>query len=161
MAGLELISPENLRLDGRKPDELRKILCKVGIYKQADGSGYIEHGNTKVMASVYGPHEMVNKSKAKHDRAVINCQYSTATFSSNERKNRPKGDKRSTERSLTIEKIFGSAILTSLYPRSQIDIFVQVRNQTKPFLLKLPGSEFLYSKTCASITLFFASYFSS
>ncbi len=124
MAGLELISPEGYRLDGRKPHELRKIACKVGVFKQADGSAYIEHGNTKAIASVYGPHEAVGKSK--HDRAVINCQYSMATFSTNERKSRPKGDRRSTEMSLTIEQLFDSAILTTLYPRSQIDIYVQV-----------------------------------
>eukprot|EP00794_Sanderia_malayensis_P003569 gene3569-4073_t len=126
MAGLELISPEGLRMDGRKPDELRRLVCKVGVYQQPDGSAVVEHGNTKAIASVYGPHEAVNAAKSKHDKAVVNCQYSMATFSTNERKNRPKGDRRSTEMALTIEKIFDSAILTSLFPKSQIDIYMEV-----------------------------------
>ena len=56
MAGLEILSPEELRLDGRRPHELRRM----GVFKQADGSAYIEMGNTKALATVYGPHEVTN-----------------------------------------------------------------------------------------------------
>lgn len=125
MAGLELVSPEGLRLDGRKSHELRKMVCKKGIFEQADGSAYVEQGNTKVIASVYGPHAVVNRSKTIEDRAFINCQFSMATFSTGERKKRPKGDRKSTEISLILQKTFDTAIMTELYPRSQIDIYVQ------------------------------------
>ena len=47
-----------LRIDGRKPTELRKIQCEVGVFAQADGSATFSHGNTKVIAPVYGPHEV-------------------------------------------------------------------------------------------------------
>ena len=47
-----------LRIDGRKPNELRKIYCEVGIFAEADGSAMIQQGNTKVVATVYGPHEV-------------------------------------------------------------------------------------------------------
>ena len=30
----------------------------MGVFTQADGSAYIEQGNTKVLAAVYGPHEV-------------------------------------------------------------------------------------------------------
>lgn len=126
MAGLEILSPEGLRLDGRRPHELRKIVCRMGVFKQADGSAYIEMGNTKALATVYGPHEVTNKSKILHDRVLLNCQFSMATFSTGERKKRPKGDRRSTETSMLIRRTFEAAILTQLYPRSQIDIYVQV-----------------------------------
>lgn len=126
MAGLEILSPEGLRLDGRRPHELRKIVCRMGVFKQADGSAYIEMGNTKALATVYGPHEVTNKSKILHDRVLLNCQFSMATFSTGERKKRPKGDRRSTETSTLIRRTFEAAILTQLYPRSQIDIYVQV-----------------------------------
>jgi len=59
MAGLILLSDEGFRFDGRRPNELRQIRSKIGVYKQADGSAYIEQGNTKVLATVYGPHEVV------------------------------------------------------------------------------------------------------
>ena len=28
------------------------------MFSQADGSAYVEQGNTKVLAAVYGPHEV-------------------------------------------------------------------------------------------------------
>lgn len=49
-----------LRVDGRKPNELRKISCEVGVFAQADGSAMLTQGNTKVVATVYGPHEVGN-----------------------------------------------------------------------------------------------------
>ena len=58
MAGYELLSDQGLRLDGRKPEELRQIKTRLGVFGQADGSAYLEQGNTKVLAAVYGPHDM-------------------------------------------------------------------------------------------------------
>ena len=58
MAGVELLSDEGYRIDGRKINELRHIQCKLGVFSQADGSAYLEQGNTKVLAAVYGPHEV-------------------------------------------------------------------------------------------------------
>ena len=78
-AGIEYISPEGIlnvncgqsqfiitnvfghagfRVDGRRPNELRKVACKLGVLQQADGSAYLEQGNTRVLASVYGPHDV-------------------------------------------------------------------------------------------------------
>nr|CAG4645044.1 EOG090X0BHT [Leptodora kindtii] len=127
MSGLELLTDQGLRIDGRKPSELRRIRCSLGIFAQADGSAYLEQGNTKILAAVYGPHEVTgSKSKASHDHVLVNCQYSTATFSSSERKRRPRGDRKGQEMSNHLVQTFQSAIRTELYPRSQIDIFVEV-----------------------------------
>jgi len=126
MSKLEFLSPEGLRIDGRRPNELRKIRCKLGIFNRATGSAYYEQGNTKVLAAVYGPRECNLRSKAHHDRAIINCEYSMANFSTGERKKKSKGDRRATEISLIIRQTFESVILTNLFPRSQIDIFIQV-----------------------------------
>jgi exosome complex component RRP41 len=126
MQSRELLSPEGLRVDGRRPNELRKIHCKIGVFNKADGSSYFEQGNTKVLATVFGPHEVTVKSKALHDRAIVNCEYSMAPFSTGERKKKSKGDRRATEISLVIKQTFEAAIITSLLPRSQIDIFCQV-----------------------------------
>ena len=45
---MEYISPEGLRLDGRRPKELRQLSCQFGILAKADGSATFEMGNTKV-----------------------------------------------------------------------------------------------------------------
>lgn len=60
MSGLKLLSDYGLRVDGRRPNELRQIKCKLGVFSQPDGSAYLEQGNTKVLAAVYGPHEVIN-----------------------------------------------------------------------------------------------------
>ncbi|NXX84901.1 EXOS4 protein, partial [Urocolius indicus] len=127
MAGAELVSDEGFRADGRRPHELRKVRARMGVFAQADGSAYIEQGNTKALAVVYGPHEVRgSRSKALPDRALLNCQYSVATFSTSERRRRPHGDRQAGELSLLLRQTFEAAIITSLHPRSQIDIYVQV-----------------------------------
>lgn len=55
---MELLTDQGLRLDGRRAIELRKIRCKLGVFDQPDGSAYLEQGNTKVLAAVYGPHQV-------------------------------------------------------------------------------------------------------
>jgi len=81
-----------LRTDGRRPNELRRIQARMGPLREADGSAYLEMGNTKVIAAVYGPRE-VRRGRAAHDRAILTCEFSMATFSTGERRKRAKGDK--------------------------------------------------------------------
>src|SRR5438874_171262 len=40
---------EGVRLDGRKPDEIRPLTCEVGIVPRAHGSGLFERGETQVL----------------------------------------------------------------------------------------------------------------
>ncbi|RWS00343.1 exosome complex component RRP41-like protein [Dinothrombium tinctorium] len=127
MARIELFSDEGFRCDGRRPHELRKMSCRLGTFEQADGSSYVEMGNTRVLATVYGPRETKsNRSRLLFDRAIINCEYSLATFSTPERRRKPRGDFRSIEITNNLKEVYESAILTELYPYSQIDIFLQV-----------------------------------
>ncbi|KNC74212.1 hypothetical protein SARC_13234, partial [Sphaeroforma arctica JP610] len=55
------------------------------LFPHCDGSAYVEMGATKVIATVYGPHEPKRKTKALHDRATINCEFNMATFSQSNR----------------------------------------------------------------------------
>uniref|UniRef100_A0A0B6ZLM2 Putative exosome complex component RRP41 n=1 Tax=Arion vulgaris TaxID=1028688 RepID=A0A0B6ZLM2_9EUPU len=146
MAGLELLSDQGYRTDGRKPNELRRIIFKKGIFKQADGSAYLEQGNTKVLAAVYGPHEIRGgKSKALHNKVLINCQYSMATFSTQDRKRRPRGDRKSLEMTTHLKQTFDAVILTELYPKTQIDIYVEV--------LQSDGGNYCASVNAATLAL--------
>lgn len=122
----EVISPEGFRMDGRRPEELRRMSCELGQGTRSDGSALFIQGNTKVIASIYGPVECTRRADALHDRCVINCEYTVASFATSERRRFQKGDRRSKELGLLITQTFESAILTHLYPRSQINIFLQV-----------------------------------
>ena len=51
-----------------------------------------------------------------------------ATFSTGERKRRPRGDRKSVEMTMHLKQTFEAAILTHLYPKSQIDIYVEVHD---------------------------------
>ncbi|KAG0048536.1 Exosome complex component RRP41 [Gryganskiella cystojenkinii] len=126
MSRVELLSPEGLRVDGRRPAELRKITSTTAVLSQADGSAYLEHGNTKVLAAVYGPREARHRGMVLHDRALINVEFNVAPFSSGERKRRTKNDKRLLEMASFVKQTFEPVVITTLYPRSQIDIYLQI-----------------------------------
>ncbi|CAG7903103.1 unnamed protein product, partial [Brassica rapa] len=125
LTAMEYVNPEGLRLDGRRFNEMRQIVAEVGVVSKADGSAVFEMGNTKVIAAVYGPREIQNKSQQKNGHALVLCEYSMAHFSTGDRR-RQKNDRRSTELSLVIRQTMEACILTELLPHSQIDIFLQV-----------------------------------
>lgn len=80
----------------------------------------------QVLAAVYGPREVSNRSQADTNKAIVRCEYSMAAFSTGERRRRGKSDRRSTEISMAIGNTMEQNILTELLPRTQIDIYVQV-----------------------------------
>jgi len=121
----ELLSPEGLRIDGRKLDELRPIKIQVGPLHNADGSAFVEWGQNKVMAAVYGPREVHPRHLQQNNKAVIQCKYNMAAFAVDERK-RPGLDRRSQEISKVIGEAFESVVFAEEYPRTSIDIYIEV-----------------------------------
>lgn len=121
----EKLIVEGKRLDGRRPDELRPLKIEAGVLKRADGSAYVELGANKVLAAVYGPREMHPRHLQQPDTAVLRCRYSMAPFSVEERK-RPGPDRRSVEISKVIREALEPVVFTELYPRSAIDVFIEI-----------------------------------
>jgi len=113
------------RLDGRSPDELRPVKLKVGVLKRADGSAYIEQGNNKILVAVYGPQELHPRHLQQPDAAVLRCMYNMAPFSVVERK-KPGPDRRSIEISKVVREALEPVLFLNLYPRSVIDIYIEV-----------------------------------
>lgn len=113
------------RLDGRLPDQLRPIRIEVDFLKRADGSCYIEMGKNRVVAAVYGPREAYPRHIQDPSKAVVRYRYNMAPFSVEERK-RPGPDRRSVEISKVSKEAFEAVIMKELFPRSVIDIFVEV-----------------------------------
>ena len=122
---IRLIDDNGLRVDGRRLDELRPIKIEVGILDKADGSAYLEHGRNKILAAVYGPREAHPKHIALSDRAVVRCRYHMAPFSTDERKS-PAPSRREHELSKVIRESLEPAIMSEYFPRSTIDIFIEV-----------------------------------
>ncbi|KAJ1937851.1 Exosome non-catalytic core component, partial [Linderina macrospora] len=102
------------------------ISCRASVLDTADGSAYFEQGNTKVLVAVYGPREPRQKSLVPYDKALVNVEFNVAPFSTSERRKRSKNDKRLLEVAAFVKQTFESVIQTHVYPRSQINIYIQL-----------------------------------
>lgn len=122
---IKLINENGLRVDGRRPSELRPIKMEVGILSNADGSAYIEQGKSKILAAVYGPREVHPRHLALPDRALLRCRYHMAPFSVEERKS-PAPSRREIELSKVIREALEPAIFLEKFPRTSIDVFIEV-----------------------------------
>jgi len=140
----KLIDKKGLRLDGRKADELRPIKIEVGVLSNADGSAYIEQGKNKILAAVFGPREMHPKHLALPDRMVLRCRYHMAPFSVQERKS-PAPSRREVELSKVIRESLEPSVFLEYYPRTGIDVFVEV--------LQADGGTRCASITAASLAI--------
>lgn len=140
----KLIDKKGLRLDGRRPDELRPVKIDVGILANADGSAYIEQGKNKILAAAFGPKELHPKHLSLSDRMVLRCRYHMAPFSVQERKS-PAPSRREVELSKVIRESLEPAIFMEQYPRTGIDIFIEV--------LQADGGTRCASITAASLAL--------
>src|SRR5512136_651502 len=140
----KLIDKKGIRSDGRKADELRPLKIEVGVLPNADGSAYIEHGKNKILVGVFGPREMHPKHLSQSDRMVIRCRYHMAPFSVQERKS-PAPSRREVELSKVIRESLEPSVFVDLYPRTGIDVFVEV--------LQADGGTRCASITAASLAI--------
>jgi exosome complex component RRP41 len=77
------------------------------------------------LAAVFGPREAHPKHIALADRAVVRCRYHMAPFSTDERKS-PAPSRRELELSKVIRESLEPSIMSEYFPRSSIDIFIEV-----------------------------------
>lgn len=121
----QLFREDGKRLDGRDVDELRPFTCKIGVLENANGSSYVEHGGNKIFAGVYGPRDVHPRHLAKPDRGILRVYYRMATFSVHDRKS-PAPNRREREISEVIGNAIEPSLFLSLYPDSQIEVYVEV-----------------------------------
>lgn len=122
---IKLINSEGKRMDGRGPEDLRKIKIESGVLHRADGSCYLEWGGNKIYAAVYGPREAVPRHCQNPLRAIVQARYNMAAFSVEDRK-RPGPDRRSVEISKVISEALERVILTEQFPRATVDVNIEV-----------------------------------
>ncbi len=142
---INLLRDDGLRLDGRKFDELRPIKIVAGVLNEADGSAYIEWGDNKIIVGVYGPRECIPRHEANPYKATLKARYMMAPFCSKEEHGRAGPTRRSIEISKVIRQAFENVVLTHRFPRTQIDIFIEV--------LQAQGGTRTTSITAATVAL--------
>jgi exosome complex component RRP41 len=120
-----LVNEDGIRIDGRRCDEKRPIKIEAGVLKNADGSCYLEIGKNKVLCAVYGPRECRPKHLQDPTKAVIQVKYNMQAYSVTDRK-RPGTDRRSVEISKLISEALNSVVMTELYPRASIDVYIEI-----------------------------------
>lgn len=122
---LILINDDGLRLDGRRADEIRPMKIEIGVLSRADGSCYLEWGRNKILVGVFGPREAHPRRSQRADSAVVRYRYNMASFSVEDRA-RPGPSRRSIEISKVSREAFEPVIMAELFPKTAIDIFVEV-----------------------------------
>ncbi|CAL3972212.1 unnamed protein product [Diplocarpon coronariae] len=122
-----------LRLDGRRWNELRRLTAQIRTQASADGSSYLEMGNTKVICTVVGPTEGKSGGGGgggQRDRALVDVAISVAGFSGVDRKRGAgRGDKRLAEMQTTLSSAFSHILFTNLYPHSTIALSLHILAQ--------------------------------
>jgi exosome complex component RRP41 len=121
----KLIDKKGIRTDGRKAEDLRPVKIQVGVLPNADGSAYVEHGKNKILVGVFGPREVHPKHLMQQDRMVLKVRYHMAPFSVQERKS-PAPSRREVELSKVIRESLEPALFLELYPRTGIDVYIEV-----------------------------------
>jgi len=111
------------RENNRKMEEMRPVEMKVGVVKEADGSAMVTLGSTRAIAAVYGPRELHPKHRQNNERAVLQCKYMMAPFSTKERV-RPGPSRRSVEISKVTRDALEPALFLEDFPRTTIDVYI-------------------------------------
>lgn len=114
------------RFDGRKFDEIRPMVAKVGIVKNAKGSAYFKIGKTEAYAAVYGPRELHPKFLQDPKAGKLRCSYNMLPFCGSGERIRPGGNRRSREICLVTEKALAPVMDLSDYPNSVVDVFIEI-----------------------------------
>ncbi|MBI5884515.1 exosome complex exonuclease Rrp41, partial [archaeon] len=113
------------RADGRDLTGLRPLKIKAHVLPRADGSCYLEWGQNKVLAGVFGPKEVLPRHLSNPLKGLIKFQYRMAGFSVPDRKN-PRPGRREVEISKVCGEALEKAVLLEKYPNTMIDVFVEI-----------------------------------
>jgi exosome complex component RRP41 len=100
-------------------------MIKAGVLKNANGSAYIEFGENKILAGVFGPRDVHPKHLANTDRGILRCRYHMQPFSVGERKN-PAPSRREIEISKVIKEALEPAVMLENFPRTVVDVFIEI-----------------------------------
>lgn len=133
MSRFEVYSPEGLRMDGRRWNELRRFETSINTHSHAaDGSSYLEQGNNKIITLVKGPTEPTLRSQLDQTKATLQITVNLTKFSKFERSKTTgstKNERRILEIQTALVRTFEKNLMLNLYPRTIIDIEIHVLQQ--------------------------------
>ncbi|KAG8970738.1 hypothetical protein FRC03_004120 [Tulasnella sp. 419] len=108
----------------RKALDIRPIYLKRGLISQANGSAYIETGQTKIACAVYGPRQAAkNAPYSEHGKLNIDVKF--APFSCHRRR-APLKEAEDRSLAVLIHQSLAPSLRLELFPKSTIDVFVMI-----------------------------------
>src|SRR3989344_8977433 len=119
------MSKEYKRSDGRKNNQLRPIIAKVGVVPNADGSALFAFGDTIAIAAVYGPRQLHPQHMQNPKTGILRCNYDLLSFSVYDRK-KPGPSRRSNEISKVTEWALLPAVYLEAFPNTVIDVQIYI-----------------------------------
>ena len=123
----DLLALSNLRNDGRKPHEIRRIQIQMGVVPGSIGSAVVQMGLTSCLAIVNGPMECIRRSDELSDRAILEVSLQISPDASSDRRVfYPNADRRLIESATQIQHTLEAALLLQTYPKSRITINISV-----------------------------------
>ena len=113
------------RPDGRKLDEMRPMVAKIGVVPNADGSAMFTFGKTVAIAAVYGPRLLHPQHMQDPKAAILRVNYDLLSFSVADRK-KPGPSRRSQEISKVTEWALSPALDLKEFPNTVIDVQIYI-----------------------------------
>lgn len=113
------------RFDGRKNDELRPIIAKVGVVPSADGSAMYQSGKTRAIAVVRGPRLLHPKHMENPQTGILRVTYQMMAFSVWDRI-KPGNSRRGQEIGKVIEWALNEIVDLNDFPNSVVDVIIQI-----------------------------------
>ncbi|XP_017021190.1 exosome complex component MTR3 [Drosophila kikkawai] len=86
---------ESLEKPAKEPENLapRNTFIRAGVVTTVRGSAYMEYGNTKVLAIVSPPKELIRASARRMNMGVLNCYVNFAAFATGELESVPERER--------------------------------------------------------------------
>ncbi|XP_037719662.1 exosome complex component MTR3 [Drosophila subpulchrella] len=86
---------ENLDKPAKEPTKLepRNTFIRAGVLTTVRGSAYMEYGNTKVLAIVAPPKELIRASARRMNMGVLNCYVNFAAFATGDLESVPERER--------------------------------------------------------------------
>lgn len=137
------ILANGVRLDGRGFEEFRGVFVDTKVISRAAGSAYVEIGDTKVMAAIYGPRQSERKFGFS-DRGRINCEINVTSMAQKVRGRQAQRINRK-ELSSSLTCALEGIVDVDKFPKAVVDVYVVV--------LQADGGELAAAITAASAAL--------
>ncbi|KAG7351869.1 exosome complex exonuclease Rrp41 [Nitzschia inconspicua] len=131
----DLLALSNLRNDGRKPGEIRRMRVQMGANTNTGdgggvgGSALVDMGLTSALATVRGPMACARRSDELPDRAMVDVSVKAVPFApsgGDRRVTNPNTDRRLVEMTHLLKRALEATILLQLYPKSRIQVQVVI-----------------------------------